>query len=108
MGPWLYEPDRAVTQAGLLGALTAATLGMPTYTATDLAGGQTIAESAALFLQVLDNNGTPAQRDVVTANAALAIQCADPALSLPDALEVARESLVSGRARGAFRQLLNV
>ena len=25
--PWLYEPDRAVTQAGLLGAVTAATLG---------------------------------------------------------------------------------
>ena len=88
--------------------VTAATLGMPTYTATDLAGGQTIAESAALFLQVLDNQGTPAQRDVVTANAALAIQCADPAFSLPDALGVARESLVSGRARGAFRQLLNV
>ncbi|MBC6607685.1 anthranilate phosphoribosyltransferase [Hymenobacter sp. BT188] len=88
--------------------VTAATLGMPTYTATDLAGGQTVAESAALFLQVLDNEGTTAQRDVVTANAALAIQCADPALSLPAALEVARESLASGRARGAFRQLLNV
>ncbi|MEO6791628.1 MAG: class I SAM-dependent methyltransferase [Ornithinibacter sp.] len=27
VGPWLYEPDRAVGQAGLLGALTAATLG---------------------------------------------------------------------------------
>ena len=25
VGPWLYEPDRAVTQAGLLGAVTAAT-----------------------------------------------------------------------------------
>ena len=27
VGRWLYEPDRAVTQAGLLGAVTAATLG---------------------------------------------------------------------------------
>ncbi|NHA68409.1 class I SAM-dependent methyltransferase [Phycicoccus flavus] len=27
LGAWLYEPDRAVTQAGLLGAVTAATLG---------------------------------------------------------------------------------
>ena len=27
VGPWLYEPDRSVTQAGLLGAVTAATLG---------------------------------------------------------------------------------
>ena len=27
VGPWLYEPDRAVGQAGVLGALTAATLG---------------------------------------------------------------------------------
>ncbi|SMC00510.1 anthranilate phosphoribosyltransferase [Hymenobacter roseosalivarius DSM 11622] len=88
--------------------VTAATLGMPTYTATDLAGGQTVAESAAMFLNVLDNEGTAAQRDVVTANAALAMQCADPTLSLPDALAVARESLVSGAARGAFRKLLKV
>jgi anthranilate phosphoribosyltransferase len=88
--------------------VTAATLGMPTYTVSDLAGGQTVAESATLFLQVLDNEGTPAQRDVVTANAALAIQCADPSLSLSDALAVARESLASGAARGAFRKLLNV
>jgi anthranilate phosphoribosyltransferase len=88
--------------------VTAATLGMPTYTASDLAGGQTVAESASLFLQVLDNEGTPAQRDVVSANAALAIQCADPSLSLPDALAVACESLASGAARGAFRKLLNV
>lgn len=88
--------------------VTAATLGMPTYTAADLAGGQTVAESAALFLRVLDNEGTSAQRDVVTANAALAMQCADPELSLPNALDVARESLVSGAARGAFRRLLNV
>ncbi|MBM6402772.1 class I SAM-dependent methyltransferase [Phycicoccus sp. CSK15P-2] len=28
IGSWLYEPDRAVTQAGLLGAVTAATLGV--------------------------------------------------------------------------------
>lgn len=27
LGPWLYEPDRAVTRAGLLGAVTAATGG---------------------------------------------------------------------------------
>ncbi|GGL35605.1 class I SAM-dependent methyltransferase [Phycicoccus endophyticus] len=28
VGAWLYEPDRAVTRAGLLGAVTAATLGV--------------------------------------------------------------------------------
>lgn len=28
IGAWLYEPDRAVTQAGLLGAVTGATLGV--------------------------------------------------------------------------------
>jgi hypothetical protein len=28
LGPWLYEPDRAVTRAGLLGAVTARTDGM--------------------------------------------------------------------------------
>ena len=46
------------------------------------------------------------QRDVVTANAALALRCARPGLAWPEALAQARESLDSGAARGAFQRML--
>ena len=85
--------------------LTADTLGLPTCTADDLAGGSTAA-AAELFKQVLDGNNTPAQRNVVTANAALALQCARPGLSWETALAQSRESLDSGAARRAFETML--
>ena len=86
--------------------LTADTLGLPTCTADDLAGGSTAAAAAELFKQVLDGNNTPAQRNVVTANAALALQCARPGLSWETALAQSRESLDSGAARRAFETML--
>ncbi|GAA3996300.1 anthranilate phosphoribosyltransferase [Hymenobacter fastidiosus] len=86
--------------------LLPADMGLPAYAAAELAGGDTIAESAALFVNVLEGRATAAQRDVVTANAALGIQCVRPALSFATALDQARESLDSGRAREALRKLL--
>jgi len=55
----------------------------------------------------LENRGTQAQNNVVLANAALAISCYYPEKSLPDCLEVARESLIGKRALGVFNKLLN-
>ncbi|TGE18281.1 anthranilate phosphoribosyltransferase [Hymenobacter elongatus] len=81
-------------------------IGLTTYAPQQLAGGTTVAESAALFLGVLDGQATPAQRDVVTANAALGLRCVVPELSFAEALGQARESLDSGRARQAFGKLL--
>ncbi|WP_324671143.1 anthranilate phosphoribosyltransferase [Hymenobacter sp. GOD-10R] len=88
--------------------VTAETLGLTTHAPSDLAGGSTVAESAKLFLDVLESRGTVAQRDVVTVNAALALQCSNPAFTFEEALAAARESLDSGRARESFRQLMNV
>ncbi|GAA4380164.1 anthranilate phosphoribosyltransferase [Hymenobacter koreensis] len=87
--------------------LSAAAMGLPTCCPEDLAGGQTVEESARLFRQVLDGKGTRAQVDVVAANAALGIRCLNPKLTLPDALDAAYASLDSGRARRAFTTLLN-
>jgi anthranilate phosphoribosyltransferase len=64
-------------------------------------------ESADIFIRVLEGKGSVAQEDVVCANAALAIQCVKPHLSLPDVLEAARESLHSKRAFHIFKQLVN-
>jgi anthranilate phosphoribosyltransferase len=55
---------------------------------------------------VLEGRATRAQRDVVTANAALAIACLQPTFSFAQALAAAQESLDSGRARQALRALL--
>ncbi|QNH60896.1 anthranilate phosphoribosyltransferase [Hymenobacter sediminicola] len=86
--------------------LTATDFGLAAKQPAELAGGRTPAESARLFVDVLEGRATRAQRDVVTANAALAIRCLEPQLGLRDALATAQESLDSGRARQALRQLV--
>ncbi|SNC65876.1 anthranilate phosphoribosyltransferase [Hymenobacter gelipurpurascens] len=86
--------------------VTAADLGLTATTPAELAGGQTVEDSAKLFLNVLEGRATAPQRAVVTANAALAIQCVKPELSFAEALAEAQESLDSGRAREALRNLL--
>lgn len=86
--------------------VSAAELGLTTTTPAELAGGRTPQESARLFVDVLEGRATRAQRDVVTANAALAIGCLEPTFSFADALAAAQESLDSGRARQALRNLL--
>ncbi|MCR5889568.1 anthranilate phosphoribosyltransferase [Hymenobacter sp. J193] len=86
--------------------VTAADFGLTTTLPAELAGGSTAAESARLFVQVLEGQGTRAQRDVVTVNAALAIGCLEPQLSFAEAVAKAQESLDSGRARQALKKLL--
>ncbi len=73
---------------------------------SDLFGGDTVPEAAKIFTNVLENKGTPAQRDVVLANAGMAIQSFEPELSLPDAVAKARESLTSGKAYNILKMLI--
>jgi anthranilate phosphoribosyltransferase len=86
--------------------VNAADLGLAPTLPAELAGGSTITESARLFVDVLEGRATRAQRDVVTANAALALHCREPNLSFADCLAAARESLDSGKARQALRLLV--
>jgi anthranilate phosphoribosyltransferase len=71
-----------------------------------LHGGEEIEDSAKIFLKVLEGEGTAAQNKVVLANAGMALKCANSALSLEDALGLAKESLVSGKALKAFKALI--
>ncbi len=80
--------------------------GFPTLSPTDLHGGDTAEEGKAIFLAVLENRSTDAQRQVVCANAGLAIQTMFPERSLTDCVAEAAESLSSGRARQVLQQLL--
>ena len=64
--------------------LSAGDFGLPTYRPEELHSGDTVAKAARIFRNILENRSTEAQRDVVVANAALAISLFDPNLSLPE------------------------
>ena len=72
----------------------------------DLHGGDTAAAGKAIFLAVLENRATDAQRNVVCANAGLAIHTIHPERSLADCVAEAGESLGSGRALRVLRRLV--
>ncbi|MCB0657191.1 MAG: anthranilate phosphoribosyltransferase [Saprospiraceae bacterium] len=83
-------------------------LGLPVLKPEQLHGGDTVAEAATIFSNVLQNQGTPAQTDAVLANAALGIQCFHPDWSLTDCVASARESLESNQAYQAFTKLIEL
>ena len=82
-------------------------LGLPQVEAIGLKGGETIEESAKIFLQILEGKGTEAQNSVVIANAGMALYAGQQKDSIKSAIEKARESLTSGKALETFKKLLN-
>jgi anthranilate phosphoribosyltransferase len=86
--------------------LTPAHLGLETLRAQDLSGGDTVEASARIFMNVLNDEATPAQKQAVIANAAMALFCANPALSLLDAAATAKESIESRKALNSFKKLV--
>ncbi len=72
----------------------------------DLHGGNNVEESAKILISILENQGTKAQTEVVMANAAIALYCADDDLSLSDAVLMAKESLISGKALNSFKKFV--
>lgn len=82
-------------------------IGLSLHAEKDLAGGNTVEESAKIFLEILKGNGTKAQNEVVIANAALALHCGK-GVSLTDGVEMAKESLVSGKAFNTFKRLVKL
>ncbi len=86
--------------------LNAQDFGFQSINEKDLYGGDSLEEAAQILTKVLANEGTPAQTNVVLANAAIALRAADTSLSLSDALQKATESLQSGRAYEALKKLV--
>jgi anthranilate phosphoribosyltransferase len=82
-------------------------LGLPRLSAQDLSGGNTMDESAKIFMDVLEGKGTSAQNAVVIANAGMALFCGDQKNGIKSGLAKAKESLESGKALTAFKKLLN-
>lgn len=73
-----------------------------------LFGGNTIEEAAAIFIDILNNQGTTGQKNVVLANSAAAIRCIYPQKSWEDCVAAARQSLESGKALQSFKKLISL
>lgn len=69
-------------------------------------GAGNVEGSANIFLEILNNRGTESQNQAVLANAGMAIYCANPGKSIPEAIDMARESLESGKALKSLNTLL--
>jgi anthranilate phosphoribosyltransferase len=85
-----------------------ADLGFKTVAQEDLYGGDTVEKASALFDNVLQNTCTEAQKNVVLANSAVAIQVICPEMSFTDAVAQSRESLESGKALDNFKKFLEL
>jgi anthranilate phosphoribosyltransferase len=82
-------------------------LGLPTLTHEDIKGGVTVQESATVFMNILEGKGTNEQNAAVIANAAMALFCADQKSGMLSAVARATETLKSGKALLAFKNLMN-
>lgn len=79
---------------------------LPTYKQSDLFGGNSIKEASRIFINVLNNTATQAQKDVTIANAALAIQTLCPEKNIAQCVNEAKNSLSSGAAYRLFSNLI--
>lgn len=82
-------------------------LGLGQVTQEAINGGKTIEDSAKIFLNVLKGNATVAQRDVVLANAGLALTVGQELSGIQEGVAMARESIDSGKAYKCFKTFLN-
>ena len=82
-----------------------ADLGFVPATPEELVGGANEDEAAEIFDAVLENRALPAQKNVVLANAAFGIQVMEKGRkSIEECVEIARESIDSGKALATFRK----
>lgn len=72
-----------------------------------LFGGNSVEDAAKLFLALLKGKGTGEQKNVVLANAGLAINVVYPEKELPECIEMAKESLQSGKALAKLQAVTN-
>jgi anthranilate phosphoribosyltransferase len=82
-------------------------MGFQKLDAQSIVGGDTVEESAKIFEKILRREGTNSQNSVVIANSAAALVTARPGLDFPEAVSIAQESLLSGKALNVFNSLVN-
>ena len=79
-------------------------MGLTRSNPKSISGGNSIKESAEIFMNILNNKGTNSQNEVIFANSGLAISTALE-ISLNEGIEKAKESLLSNQALKTFNNL---
>jgi anthranilate phosphoribosyltransferase len=75
----------------------------------ELVAGATEEEAAQIFDNVLNGTSLPAQKNIVLANAAFGIQVMEKGKKdIDECIEIARESLDSGRALATFKKFVEL
>ena len=74
----------------------------------DIYGGETPEEACKVFDSVLEGTSTENQKNVILANAACGIAIMQPNLSIEESVNIARESLESGKAFSTFKKFLEI
>ena len=101
----LTGPSKVISRSGE-NIIEPDELGLRKLESKDIHGGTTVPEAAEIFMSVLNNKCTDAQREVVCANAGVAIACARPGLTFREGVAMALESLESGKALNSFKKLM--
>lgn len=83
-------------------------LGLPQLSYEDIRGGNTVEESATVFMNILEGKGTAPQNAAVIANAGMALYTGNQKDGILKAIQKASEALVSGRALLSFKKLMEV
>jgi anthranilate phosphoribosyltransferase len=87
--------------------LNAEDFGVKQIGESEIFGGETVKDSAEIFMNILNGKGTEAQNNVVCANAAMAISVVQNC-SIKDGFEKAKESLKSGKALNSLKKLQKI
>jgi anthranilate phosphoribosyltransferase len=85
---------------------TPESLGKRSVNPADIYGGNSVEESAKLFMRILNGGGTWAQNAVVLANAAMGLNCTGKFQNYELAYHAAVESLESGKAYESLQTLI--
>ena len=80
-------------------------LGFQVQSQLSISGGNTMKESADIFLNVLKNECTSEQKNVVLINSALAMQCYNNKLNVAECVDICRESIESKKVYTLFKNL---
>jgi len=99
--------DTHFARKGEEGYLKPDEFGMQKIEPKKLYGGESVDEAAKIFVQILKGTGTTEQNNVVVANAALALSIVYPEKGILECVEMARESLASGKALARLNAITN-
>ncbi|WP_321331152.1 anthranilate phosphoribosyltransferase [uncultured Bacteroides sp.] len=87
---------------------TPESLGFPRYNESELYGGDKPEDAARIFDNVMNNIATEAQKNVVIINAAFAINIIQSEKSIYECIDIARESLESGKALLTLKKFIDL